>query len=379
MSDFLDHDTRARLFPALDARSIFLNHAGIAPISGPAAAALERYAREAQAPTPEVLRGWLAEKARARRAVADLIGAATEEIAFMPNTTVAVATIANGLALGPGDRVIGFEGDYPANVLPWRRLARHGVEHVLAPAPDGLPDLAALERLVDERTRVVAVSTVCFWSGARAPLGDIVRIARRHGALVAVDGVQSIGALCLDVGSADVDFVACGGLKWMLSPMGVGFLFVRRALLDRLEVTEPGADANDPPLPYLDYRERLRADAARFEGGTQPTGNLFAIGASARMFLDLGRERIEEAVLANGERLASGLCERGFRVLSPRDPALRSGIVAFRHRALDNRTVVETLGAKGVRCIEREGWVRFAPHFYHRADELDRALAALPP
>ncbi len=379
MSFVLDDETRARLFPALGDGSIFLNHAGIAPISGPAAAAVERYTREAQAPTPEVLRGWLAERSRARRAVAELIGATPEEIAFMPNTTVAVATVANGLGLGAGDRVIGFEGDYPANVLPWRRLTRFGVEHVRVPAPEGLPDLDAFERLVDERTRVVAVSSVCFWSGARAPLDDIVRIARRHGALVAVDGVQSIGALALDVRAADLDFVACGSHKWMLSPMGVGFLFIRRALLDRVEVTQPGADANDPPLPYLDLRERLRPDAARFEGGTQPTANVFAIGASARMFVELGRERIEAAVLANATRLAQGLRERGCHVLGAREPAAHtSGIVAFRHATLDNRAVVEALGAQGIRCIEREGWVRFAPHFYHREDELDRVLSALP-
>ncbi len=376
---FPDDATRARLFPALeDPASIFLNHAGIAPISGPAAEALQRYAREAQAPTPEVLRGWLADKARARAALAALVNATPEEIAFAPNTTVAVATVANGLGLRAGERVIGFEGDYPANVLPWRRLARHGVDYVLAPAPDGLPDLEALERLVDERTRVVAVSSVCFWSGATAPLDEIVRIAHAAGARVLVDAVQSVGALRLDLAALPVDFVACGGLKWMLSPMGVAFLFVRRALLGEVEVTEPGADSNSPSLPYLDYRERFRDDAARFEGGTQPTANLFAIGASARMFLDLGLERVESAVLANARFLAEGLRERGYTLLAPGGAVARSGILAFRHPSLTNAAVVEALGARGVRCIEREGWVRFAPHGYQRVSELERALAALP-
>jgi selenocysteine lyase/cysteine desulfurase len=378
-SPILDDAARARLFPALEqSDSIFLNHAGIAPISGPAAHALARYAREAQAPTPDILRGWLAEKARARLAIAELVGAEAGEIAFMPNTTVAVATVANGMGLRAGDRVIGFEGDYPANVLPWRRWKRYGVEHLLAPAPDGLPDLDAFERLVDTRTRVVAVSSVCFWSGARAPLEDIVRIAHAAGARVLVDAVQSVGALRLDLRAVPVDFLACGGLKWMLSPMGIAFLFVRRALLGEIEVTEPGADSNAPPLPYLDYRERLRDDAARFEGGTQPTGNVFAIGASAAMFLELGLERVEAAVLANAGRLTAGLLERGYHVLGSRDPARVSGIIAFRHRAEPNAAVVDTLARRGVRCIEREGWVRFAPHFYHRPAELDRVLAALP-
>lgn len=379
LDDLLDDDARARLFPALEnPGSIFVNHAGIAPISGPAAEALARYAREAQAPTPEVLRGWLAEKTRARAALAALVNATPEEIAFAPNTTVAVATIANGLGLGAGDRVIGFEGDYPANVFPWQRLRRHGVEYLLAPAPDGLPDLDALARMVDERTRVVAVSSVCFWSGARAPLEEIARIAHAAGARVLVDAVQGVGALRLDLAALPIDFVACGGLKWMLSPMGIAFLFVRRARLGEIEVTEPGADSNAPPLPYLDYRERYRDDAARFEGGTQPTGNLFAIGASARMFLDLGLERVESAVLANAAFLADGLRERGYTLLTPGGAVARSGIVAFRHASLSNAAVVEALGARGVRCIEREGWVRFAPHCYHRASELERVLASLP-
>ncbi len=374
----LDDTTRARLFPALADGPIFLNHSGIAPISGPAAQALARYVAEAQAPTPDRLRGWLMDKSRARVAVAELIGAAPAEIAFMPNTTVAVATLANGMGLRAGDRVVGFEGDYPANVFPWRRLARSGVEYLRVAAPDGLPDLDALRRAVDERTRVVAVSSVCFWSGARAPLAEIVKIAHAAGALVAVDAVQSVGALRLDMNELDLDFVACGGLKWLLSPMGVAFLYVRRAHLERIEVTEPGADSNDPPLPYLDDRERLRGDAARFEGGTQPTGNLFALGASARMFLDVGLERVEALVLRNSGILADGFASRGYRVLSPRGPGSSSGIVAARHRELGNGDVVDALARQRIHCVEREGWVRLAPHFYQSEAEMERVVAALP-
>jgi len=96
------------------------------------------------------------------------------------------------------------------------------------------------------------------------------------------------------------------------------------------------------------------------------------------MFLDLGLERVERAVLANASFLSEGLRERGCTLLAPGGDVARSGIVAFRHPRLANAAVVEALGERGVRCIEREGWVRFAPHCYHRARELERILAALP-
>ncbi len=376
----IELEDREHLFPGVAGGRLFLNHCGIAPLTGPAARAFAAYAEQGVSVGPDVYRLWWREMQRTRALVAELIGARQpSEIAFMRNTTMGIATVANGLRLKPGDRVVGFEGDYPANVYPWRRLESRGAEYVLAPAPNGLPDLEAFERIVRAgRTRAVAVSSACFWSGARAPLAEISRITHDAGAVLFVDAIQTLGAFALDVKALDIDFLAAGAHKWLMSGQGVGFLYVNAERLDDLDVTMVGADSVAPAVPFLDYHGRLSKDAGRFEEGTLPTANLLALGASLELYLRLGLDRIEAQVRANADILAAGLVERGYELVAPRGEDTSSGIVASRHPRHAPNDVVAAFAGQGITCIEREGYLRMAPHFYQTEEEMRRVVEALP-
>jgi len=178
----------------------------------------------------------------ARATVAALLNAEPAEIALATNTSHGLNLAARALPLTPGDVVLVSDREFPANVYPWLLLKKRGVEVELAPcAPDGWPDEDYLvERLHDPRVRVLAVSFVQFSNGYRADLARLGAACRANGTFLVVDGIQGVGNSVLDVRDTPVDILACGGQKWLLSPWGSGFVYVRRELISGLEPAVAG-------------------------------------------------------------------------------------------------------------------------------------------
>ena len=260
-------------------------------------------------------------------------------------------------SLGPGDVVLLSDREFPANVYPWLALRRQGVVVEIAPVtPEGFPDEDYLvERLADPRVRALTVSFVQFSNGWKADLARLGSACRANGAWLVVDTIQGLGTAPLDVRELPVDFLACGGQKWLLSPWGSGFLYVRRELVPRLEPTLVGwlaVAATDDFANLLRYDDRLHADARRFELPNAFHDNLgFAV--SLGLLLEIGVEAIDAYTRSLGEPLLAWARGRGVPIVSPPAGAHRSAIVCLAppdaEEARTGRTEDE-----GERCPEGE-------------------------
>lgn len=368
----LDPTPYRRLYPLAE-RYAYFNHAGISPLSTRVVAAMNAFnERTAQQPFTEIFEDMTATLLDLRARLATLIGARShDEIALMPNTATGINTAALSLPLRSGDNVLMLEGDYPANIYPWMNLARRGVLTKLVPTVNGGLDLDVLVSRIDSRTRVIALSTVVFATGFRNDIEAVGKICKERGIFFCVDGIQSLGALPLDVQAANIDFLAAGSQKWLMGPHGAGFLYVRRELLDEL-VPGPyvGASSVVDYVNFLDYNFTLQPTAERFHIGTPGLPSLIGLHASVSLIQEVGIDAIAEWVLALAGTAIGDALERGFGVGADTAPEHRSGIVIV--EVDDAQAAVARLAQAGIICMQRGRGIRIAPHFYNTEEEVLR-------
>jgi len=352
---------------------IYLNHAAVAPLCKPAADAMKLLVADCKRFGSLHYDWWLGTYQGLRVAAAKLIGADRSEIALVKNTSEGIATIAMGLDWRPGDRMVGFQEEFPANVYPWKLLEEKGVTVTWLSVTD------PLER-IDEAcrgARLLAISFVQFLTGYRAPVQAIGEICRRNHCIYIVDAIQGLGAFPLDVRACGIDALAADGHKWLLGPEGCGILYINQELMPQVKPVEFGWTN---VAGYNDYGSRdmtLRPDAGRYECGTLNTIGCFGLRASIEFLLEVGVGEIAPVVQNLGDRIAEGVQAKGYEVLGNRTPENGAGIVSFRKPVFDEREIVRRLRAAGISAAPRAGWVRTSPHFYISPAEIDRMLEVL--
>lgn len=360
-------------FPVTE-KLIYLNHAAVAPLPRPAAKAMQHLAADALEYGSLHYSEWLETYDGLRAATARLISAEPAEIAIVKNTSEGIATVAMGLDWRPGDKVVAFREEFPANYYPWKRLEEKGIEVRWLSCGDPLDkiDKAA------QGARLLAISFVQYLSGYRAGLEAIGEICHRRGCLFLVDAIQGLGAFPLDVRKARIHALAADGHKWLLGPEGCGVLYVRKDVQDAIEPVEFGWTN---VAGYNDYSSRdmtLRSDAGRYECGTLNTIGCYGLRASIEFLLSVGLERIAPQVQALGDRIADGVTAKGYEVMGTRTPANGAGIVTFRKAGVDARLLVSQLRSAGIVAAPRQGWVRTSPHFYISPADIDALIEVLP-
>jgi selenocysteine lyase/cysteine desulfurase len=363
----------ASQFPVRE-RLIYLNHAAVSPLSQRAAAAMKDMADDCLQFGSLHYDRWLAAYEGLRVATAKLIGADRGEIALVKNTSEGIATIALGLDWKPGDRMVGFREEFPANYYPWLRLQQRGVQVTWLSVTD------PLERIEEacRGARLLAISFVQFLTGYRAPIRQIGEICHRNHCIYLVDAIQGLGAFPIDVRASHIDALAADGHKWLTGPEGCGVLYVRQALQDQVEPVEFGWTN---VAGYADYASRdmaLRPDAGRYECGTLNTIGCFGLRAAIELLLEVGPGQIAPVVQNLGDQIANGVKSKGYEVLGERTPETGAGIVSFRKPGVDAVEIVRTLRAAGICTAPRAGWVRTSPHFYISPADIDRMLDELP-
>lgn len=355
---------------------VYFNHAALGPLPVRAYEAMEGQARDQRDFGALHWKAWYAEHDRLRHSAATLLNADASEIAVIKNTSEGLSFIAEGLDWRQGDNVVTTDLEFPSNFVPWKRQGRRGVETRVVRSRGGAFGVEDVERLVDDRTRVVAVSSVAFHNGFASDLEAIGELCRRRGALFSVDAIQSLGVLPIDVRRSNISFLAADGHKWMCGPEGAGIFFVASEHLDRLQVFENGWTNIDRQGKFIDCASDLLPDSRRFEAGSLNTNGIYGLRASIDLLLEAGIDAVAASTIAIATRLADGIEALGWELGTPRP--IRSGIVAT--VPPKDRTLLQwhrRLEEQGIVCAPREGMLRFSPHFYNDASDVDRVLEVL--
>ena len=351
---------------------VFMNHAAMSPLPKPVADAVRKYLDDFSNFGTTSME-W---NDGGKPFFAELIGAKPEEIAFIENTSVGLNIAANVLSYPPGSKIVTTDLEYPSVVYPWLRKSL-GVKVHYVRNVDGKILLKDMEKAVDDKTVAVAMSHVEYVNGFRHNLRALSEIAHEHGAHLIVDAIQSAGAMQIDVKRDDVDFLASSCYKWMLSPPGAGYLYVRKDLIEELEPPFVGwASVKEEVFETLDFWDiwslKLSETASRFEVGSPSFISLAGATEALKMLLKIGIENIERRILKLTDHLIEAVKDLGLRLQTPEEPQYRSGIVNFK---IDKpQKVVEKLNSKGIIVSARDHGIRVSPHFYNTEEEIDKLI-----
>ncbi len=359
--------------------TVYLDHASIGPLPERTRRMVEAAAAKRARPFEIVPADQFGGLARGRELTARLIHADPAEIALATNTTYGLSIAARALPWKKGDIVLVSDREFPANVYPWKRLDDLGVTMELVPATaEGWPDEPRLhERLRDPRVRCLAVSLTQFASGYTVDLKAFSDVTRANGQLLVLDAIQGLGQMPFDVRQTPVDILACGAQKWLLSPWGSGFMYVRRELIPQLEpaiASWMAFEGTDDFSTLVQYRDEFRRDARRFELITLPFQDFVAMNQSLDLLLGLGIENIEAHLRTLTAPLLDWADRHGVRVASPRGRQ-GCGIVCLAPPRLEESH--KALRAAKIYCSLREGALRISPHCYNTVDEMQRVTDTL--
>lgn len=318
---------------------------------------------------------WIPEVSR----VADLVGAI---IGAPPGTTVLRQSVADLLGAvascldfsGRRNRVVYSDVDWPGSHYLWAEQSRYGAEIVVVRSGNGVQvDVQQLIDAIDERTLIVPISHVLFRSSGLVDIRPIVERAHAVGALVLLDAYQSAGVLPVDVVGFDVDFCVGGSVKHLCGGPGAGWMYVAPRISDTLRPADVGWFGHRAPFEFSFDDVEYAPGVARFAGGTPGVPAAYAASAGYRAILDVGVQRIRERSISLTQPLVEGALERGWRVLSPYDPAQRGGHVTIDPG--DGQQVYEELLTRGFAVDYRPGGgLRIGPHFFNTADECAAVL-----
>lgn len=367
------------LFPITE-RAVYLNHAAVSPPPTTTMQAVEAQLRDVHENGSVNFRGWLRVKEEARELLARLLGARPEQVAFVRNTSDGLSTVANGIEWKTGDNIVTFRREFPSNIYPWLRVRdEFGVEVRMCEERDGRVDLDELESLIDNNTRLVAISQVQFASGFRSDLARLGRAARRHDALLVVDVIQALGVIPINVEAELVDVAAGAGHKWLLSPEGVGYLYLSDRARERIQPTLVGWVSVPNPEDYANFEQDWNRGTLAWETGTGPTALIHGFKASLDLLHQYGAQRIQNYL----EELTDYLCDRiqtkHYDVVSSREPGEKSQIVCIRRRGnLSAMALYAHLKKQNIITAPRGDRLRIAPHLYNTVAEIDQLIAALP-
>lgn len=373
------NDELRALFPVTRSFN-YLNHAAVAPPPTPTIAAVESQLRDVNANGSLHYREWMATKERARQLIATMIGARPEQVAFLRNTSDGLSSVANGLRWQPGDNLVTFSNEFPSNFYPWRRLRDMlGVELRVCEERNGRIDLSELVSLIDARTRVVAISQVQYASGFRADLERIGQAARRQDALLVVDIIQSLGVIPIDVESELIDVAAAAGHKWLLTPEGIGLLYLSDRARSRIEPTLVGWVSVLNPEDYNNFAQEWNKGALAWESGTGPSALFYGLEVSLRLLTETGVARIEKYLEGLTDHLCERLANSKYEVVSARAPGEKSQIVCIRHKdGISPMSLYNHLRERHIITAPRGDRLRVSPHLYNTLKEIDALIDSLP-
>src|SRR6202011_651135 len=310
LQDLIENEEKRRAVFPICRNKIFMAHAAVTALPRAVADAIIRFTEESAA-NFDNFSALLKSIQETRASAANLIGSSPEEIALIGPTSLGLSLFANGIDWHPGDEVICYLDDYPANVYPWLNLRSRAVTvRLLQPAETGAltPDL--IGEALTPKTRLVALASCNFVSGYRIDLNAIGKSLREKEILFSVDAIQTLGAFPTTV--EYVDFLSADAHKWMLGPLAIGIVYVRRECFDLCRPTLLGSWNVKAPGFVAQEEIEFQPTAQRYEPGAMNTIGIFGMKAAIDLLLEIGIASVAERILTVTGRLAGGLEGLGF-------------------------------------------------------------------
>jgi selenocysteine lyase/cysteine desulfurase len=358
-------------FPILREQT-YLYNCSQGALSDAVEAGMQKYAaswRTSVAPWDE----WMETYEALRGSFARFINAQPDEVAIVTSASAGINPIANALQFNERHRVVMSEYEFPTMGQIWLAQRSRGAEiHFLDGVNNTVP-IECYERAVDKTTRIVPLTHVSFVNGFRSDVAAIAKIAHDRGALLFLDGYQDCGTRPLDVKALDVDFFVTGTLKYLLGPPGLGFLYVRRDLIEALTPAMTSWMAQRDPFTFNPKCLDPAPGARRFEGGSPPIPNIYMARPAIDLLTGIGMENIAAQI----ERLTWAFLKgvHDLRIDSKTPPSSVGPLVVL--RAKDAAAVLAKLTARGIAVSTRRDGVRFSFHVYNTLEDVNVALAAL--
>jgi cysteine desulfurase / selenocysteine lyase len=374
-----NEEKRLEAFPVCRNR-IFMSHAAVTALPRAVADAVIRFTEESAANSLDFA-AMLQALQETRASAAKLIGSSPDEVALIGPTSLGLSLFANGIDWQPGDEIICYMDDYPANVYPWLNLRSRNVTiRLLQPAEPGAitPELVA--DALTPKTRLVALASSNFLSGYRIDLDAIGKLLRGKGILFSVDAIQTLGAFPTTV--EYVDFLSADAHKWMLGPLAIGIVYVRKECFELCRPTLLGSWNVKAPGFVASEDIEFQPTAQRYEPGAMNLMGIFGMKAAMDLLLGIGIDHVAERILTITAQLAEGLQRLGFTTLGPVDGPGASGIVTITRPETDITALFDRLTSERIACSPRQDrqgrqYIRFSPHFYNTKAEVDRVLEVM--
>jgi len=319
---------------------------------------------------------WVERGEAARQAFAGLVNAEPNEVAVCTSVSAGVSALASAMDFtGERNKVVVSDFEFPTIGQIWHAQERHGAKVVHVPAAGNIIPTERFAGAIDERTKLVSITHICFRNGSRLDVPAIIELAHRKGALVLLDSYQALGTFPIDVKALKVDFLAGGTLKYLLSSAGLAYLYVRQELLPTLQPTSLGWFSQANIFAMDIYANTPSSTARRFESGSPPVPNIYAGVAGIKLIQSIGLEKIETHIHEITGAIKEGAMRRGFNLVTPVDPARHGALITLRSH---NVTIlVKRLEEGGIITSSRDSNLRISPHIYNNLADVNRLMDCL--
>jgi len=360
-------------FPYLKKGIIYFNHASTGPITTKVKERIEAFLTERSEEKIDDYYDFKDVADETKEMIGEMINCDADRIAFLDNTTNGIIWLAQGIDWKAGDRIILNDVEFPANVYPFLQLKEKGVEVDFIKSKNGIVTAEEVINAIKPETKLISISFVQFLSGYKVDLEKIGKVCKELEIFFSVDAIQGLGAVRLDVKKFNIDFLASGTQKWLLGLQGLAFIYVRKELQDKMNSAPIGWLAVRDAWDLLSFNLTTKETAERFQPGTLNNLGIYAFNSSMRLLNEFGFDQIEKQVISNTKYFIGELAKVGYESPLLSLPAENlSGIVSFKNK--NAQKILDHLSQKKIICSLREGYIRFAPHFYNTKQEINTVI-----
>lgn len=351
---------------------IYLNHASASPISTDVREKMDWFINNRSFGEIEFFEDIDDIRDQTRELLAKLINGKKENIAITSNASEGLNHLAQGLNWKKGDQIILSDIESPANVYPFMNLQRKGIELVFVKSKKGCINVEDLDKAITPKTKMLAISFVEFLSGFKNDMLALGAICKKNNIIYCVDASQGLGAIPLDVQACHIDFLTCSGHKWLMGPMGVGFMYLNSDLIENITPAFTGYQGVKSSIENLKYKLDLLPDARKFEYATQNYLGICGLWASLETLSKVGTPAVEQHLLILGQELIERLADFDLKFIGSEDSFFWSGIYSFAFP--DAEELLIYLKSKNITCSVISGNIRFSPHFYNNRDDINKVI-----